>query len=173
VPDTRIIISTRCYLESARYDRVGLKGRIAAVSFEAIDNGYIGARHTWSASASVLRSKGMITPDCEKQIKLIEWFGRCIANTDMHFGNLSFFWDKQDATVRLRLAPVYDMLPMLYAPEKSEIVDRVFKAPLVVEVGIAVELARQFWNDLASHEDVSGEFRKIAADNASLLNEKK
>lgn len=166
VPDTRIILSAnRCYLESARYDRIGLKGRIAAVSLEAIDNGFIGARRTWSASASVLRARGMITPDCEEQIKLVEWFGRCIANTDMHFGNLSFLWDMQGATVRLRLAPVYDMLPMLYAPEKSEIVDRVFKPPLAAKAGIAFELARQFWIDLASRDDVSDIFRRIAAAN--------
>lgn len=168
VPDTRIILSTkRCYLESARYDRVGLKGRIATASFESIDNGFIGARRTWSASASVLRTRGMITSDCEERIKLVEWFGRCIANTDMHFGNLSFFWDIQDATVRLRLAPIYDMLPMLYAPEKSEVVERVFKPPLAAEAGIAVELARQFWNDLASRDDVSDGFRTVAAANTS------
>ena len=170
VPDTRIVLTAkRCYLESARYDRVGPKGRIAAASFEAIDNGFIGARSSWSASASALRAQGMITSDCEEQIKLVEQFGRCIANTDMHFGNLSFFLDMQDAAVKLRLAPIYDMLPMLYAPEKSEVVDRIFKSPLPAEAGKAGELARLFWNDVASRDDVSGGFRKIAAANAALL----
>ena len=168
VPDTRIIISERrCYMESARYDRAGMKGRIAVVSFEAIDNAFIGASRTWSTSASVLRARKMITPECEEQIKLVEWFGRCIANTDMHFGNLSFYWDTQDDKVKLRLAPIYDMLPMLYAPEKSEVVNRVFKPP--VEPGIALEWAHQFWSDLASHKDVSDMFRKIASANAALL----
>lgn len=170
VPDNRIIISAkRCYLESVRFDRAGTKGRIATVSFEAIDNGFIGARRSWSASASVLRIRGMITPMCEAQIKLLEWFGRCIANTDMHFGNLSFFWSRLEGRVSLSLAPIYDMLPMLYAPEKSEIVERPFKAPRAVEAGTALELAHQFWNDLALCDDVSHAFRKIAAANAALF----
>jgi hypothetical protein len=170
VPDNRIILSAkRCYLESTRFDRAGAKGRIATVSFEAIDNGFIGARRSWSTSASVLRAHGMITPVCEAQIKLIEGFGRCIANTDMHFGNLSFFWSKVDDTVSLNLAPIYDMLPMLYAPEKSEIVERTFKPPRAAEADTALELAHQFWKDLALREDVSEAFRKIAAENAALL----
>ena len=170
VPDNQIIVSAkRCYLESARFDRAGAKGRIATVSFEAIDNGFVGARRSWSASAAVLRAHGMITPVCEAQIKLVEGFGRCIANTDMHFGNLSFFWSKMDDTVSLNLAPTYDMLPMLYAPEKSEIVERMFKVPQAVEAATAFELARQFWKALALREDVSEAFRKIASANAALL----
>lgn len=170
VPDNRIIISAkRCYLESARFDRAGAKGRIATVSFEAIDNGFIGARRSWSASASVLRSRGIITLVCEAQIKLLEQFGRCIANTDMHFGNLSFFWSKVDDTISLNIAPIYDMLPMLYAPEKSEIVERMFKPPRAAEADTALELARQFWIDLALRDDVSEAFRKIAAANSALL----
>ncbi len=171
VPDNRIIISAkRCYLESARFDRAGAKGRIATVTFEAIDDGFIGARRSWGASASVLRARGMITPLCEAQIKLLEWFGRCIANTDMHFGNLSFFWSRLEGAVSLNLAPIYDMLPMLYAPEKSEIVERMFKPPRAGEAGAALELAHQFWTDLALRKDVSEVFRKIAAANAALLN---
>ena len=170
VPDNRIVISTkRCYLESTRFDRAGAKGRIATVSFEAIDNGFIGARRSWSASASVLRARGMITPVCEAQIKLLEWFGRCIANTDMHFGNMSFFWSKVDDAINLDLAPAYDMLPMLYAPEKSEIVERMFKPPRAAEAGAELELAQQFWKDLALRDDVSEAFSKIAAANAALL----
>ena len=170
VPETRIIISAkRCYLESARFDRAGTQGRIATVSFEAIDNGFIGARRSWSASASALRSRGMITTECEAQIRLVEDFGKCIANTDMHFGNLSFFWDSLDNTLSLSLAPIYDMLPMLYAPEKSEIVERTFKSPRAAVAGTALELAQQFWKALAMRDDVSEAFRKIAAANAALL----
>jgi len=170
VPDTRIILSAkRCYLESARFDRSGLKGRVATASFEAIDNGFIGARRSWSASASVLRTRGMITPECEVQIKLVERFGRYIANTDMHFGNLSFFWERLAGTLSLSFAPIYDMLPMLYAPEKSEIVERAFKPPQGAGDDIAAELARQFWSGVAARDDVSALFRGIAAANSALL----
>lgn len=170
VPDNRIVISAkRCYLESARFDRSGVKGRIATVSFEAVDNGFVGARRSWSASEAVLRAHKTITAECGAQISLLEWFGRCIANTDMHFGNLSFFWDRLDGTVSLSLAPIYDMLPMLYAPEKSEVVERVFNPPRAAEAGAALELAHQFWNDLAVRDEVSEAFRKIAAENAARV----
>ncbi|MFA6971875.1 MAG: hypothetical protein WC208_10800 [Gallionella sp.] len=59
------------------------------------------------------------------------------------------------------------MLPMLYAPEKSEVVNRVFKPP--VESNIALEWAHQFWSDLAARCDVSDMFREIARANAALL----
>ena len=39
------------------------------------------------------------------------WNGRLIENTDMHLGNRSF-----RVGLPLRLAPTYDMLPMMYAP---------------------------------------------------------
>ena len=171
VPQTRILISgKRCYFESERFDRVGLKGRIGTVSFEAIDNAFIGSRRTWAASAALLLSNGMIDRDCVERIRFVELFGRCIANTDMHFGNLSFYWDAQaDQTVQFKLAPLYDMLPMLYAPEKSEVVHRVFNLPLGSEYGKAGELAYSFWNNVSLHENVSDAFKEIAIANAALI----
>ena len=171
VPQTRIIISgKRCYFESERFDRVGLKGRIATVSFDAIDNAFIGSHRTWAASANVLRSNGMIDRDCEEQIRLVELFGGCISNTDMHFGNPSFYWVALSSqSVRFRLAPLYDMLPMFYAPEKSAVVHRVFNLPLVTEYGKAGELAYSFWNRVSTHENVSDTFKEIAIANAGLL----
>lgn len=170
VPPARIILSEkRCYLESARFDRMGAKGRIAAASFEAIDHAFIGAHRNWSESAGKLHQLGFITAECAAQIKLVEAFGRCIANTDMHFGNLSFLWDNTASTLGFNLAPIYDMLPMLYAPEKSEVVERIFVAPREVASAIAQEAARQFWNELAAHQDVSAGFRQIAEANFNLL----
>jgi len=170
VPDTRIVLSEkRCYLQSARFDRVGAKGRIAAASFDAIDNGFIGAHQNWSASAGKLRALGLITAECEAQVKLVEWFGRCIANTDMHFGNLSFLWNKADEHIQLNLAPIYDMLPMLYAPEKSEVVTRSFVVPQGGGMALAKDAALAFWQELAANPAVSDLFRSIAAENSKLL----
>lgn len=171
IPDSRIIISgKRCYLESLRYDRVGLKGRVATVSMAAIDDAFLGVRRSWSESASLLRAQDMIDSDCEARIKLLERFGRGIANTDMHSGNLSFFWQIQDGALRLRLTPVYDMLPMLYAPEKTEVVDRAFHPPVLTDRDDpTLHLAREFWTSVASRDDVSQEFRAIAAANAAAM----
>jgi HipA-like C-terminal domain len=59
-------------------------------------------------------------------VRLVDTFGSLIANTDRHFGNLAFF-DHYDG--RFRLAPVYDMLPMLYAPEHDQLAARSFAPP--------------------------------------------
>jgi serine/threonine protein kinase HipA of HipAB toxin-antitoxin module len=49
-------------------------------------------------------------------IATIDAFGQYIGNTGMHFGNLSFFVDDVIAP-KIRLAPVYDMLPMMWRPD--------------------------------------------------------
>lgn len=173
VPETRIVQSAaRCYLESERFDRIGLKGRVGVVSFEAIDNAFVGARHSWSASAQDLCTQGMIDAACLAQIQLIEQFGKLIANTDMHFGNMSFYSDMRGERVNFRLAPVYDMLPMLYAPEKSEIVIRNFNPSATSVSETAIEMASEFWNALSERHDISDEFKQIAAQNSKLLAER-
>ncbi|MEX0633795.1 HipA domain-containing protein [Serratia ureilytica] len=43
-------------------------------------------------------------------------FGRVIANSDMHQGNLSFLWITQRPVM---LAPLYDMLPMAFARQAA------------------------------------------------------
>lgn len=55
---------------------------------------------------------GLIDADTHAQVSRLWWFGRLIANTDMHDGNLAF-------KPGLKLAPVYDMLPMGYAPVRG------------------------------------------------------
>ncbi|MGK7521002.1 HipA domain-containing protein, partial [Salmonella enterica] len=59
--------------------------------------------------------QGIIDAVAHQQIEKIWAFGRLIANSDMHAGNLSFYYS--DAP--MALAPVYDMLPMAYAPAAS------------------------------------------------------
>ncbi len=55
------------------------------------------------------------------QIRLLDAFGSLIANADRHFGNVTLF-DEYDGP--FTLAPVYDMLPMLFAPQNEQIVPR-------------------------------------------------
>ena len=169
VPATQILVSPRrCYLESARFDREGLKGRVPTVSFEAIDGAFVGQMRSWSQSAAALRAQGLIDAACEEQVRHIETFGRLIGNSDMHFGNLSFFWQLDGGVVKLQLAPVYDMLPMLYAPEKSEVVERHFSPP-ASPPKLVSDLAFMFWNALSAHPEISDEFRRIAAANARRI----
>jgi HipA-like C-terminal domain len=54
-------------------------------------------------------------------VRFVETFGALIANTDRHMGNLACI-DRYDG--RFELAPIYDMLPMRFAPTHDEIVAR-------------------------------------------------
>lgn len=67
-------------------------------------------------------------------------FGQLIAYTDMHDGNLSFVPGQPGPW----LAPVYDMLPMLYAPQRGvELPERAFtpRLPLPAERASALATA--------------------------------
>jgi len=113
----------------------------------------------WLLPATVLHARGL------------HRFGRFIANSDMHFGNLSFF-PQDDRT--LRLAPGYDMLPMLYAPIGSELHERRF-APPVPEPGqeaswfAAAELVAAYWDAVAVDLRITQAFRTTTAANAVSL----
>lgn len=169
---SRIIQSdTRCYLESERFDRSGGEVRVGVVSFGAIDDEFIGRRCSWGDSAETLYRDGMLDAESVERIRAIEAFGRQIGNTDMHFGNMSFYWRIEGSKPVLSLAPIYDMLPMLYAPEKGEIVNRRLDPPATTGVATRTmaRVARQFWNEVADHGDISGEFKSIAKDNVARL----
>jgi len=89
----------------------------------------------------------------------------------MNFGNVSL----QPAGGNLLvLAPVYDMLPMLYAPVGDEIVAREFD---VTPPDVARErdwtemgaLAGSFWRTVARDNRISSTMREIARDNAHTI----
>jgi len=105
-------------------------------------------------------------------IGLLDAFGALIANTDRHHGNLSLLLHDH----RWRLAPAYDMLPMLYAPVAGEVVHRDFMAqpprPTVQTLAVwprALQLARRFWRNAGDDERIGPDFRAIARANAQGL----
>ena len=108
----------RTYLEVNRFDRVGLGGRVGVTSLSAIDAGFHGALDNWIAAAQRLHQERRIDVQTLDEIRLISSFADLIANTDKHFGNLAFY-DSYDG--RFRLTPVYDMLPMLFAPARRRV----------------------------------------------------
>ncbi|MBK9116567.1 MAG: type II toxin-antitoxin system HipA family toxin YjjJ [Betaproteobacteria bacterium] len=165
---------SRLFLETSRFDRVGAYGRLPVVTLSAMNNEYAGmlpAAGHWLEAAESLAQQRWMLPATVAQVRCLQWFGRFIANTDMHFGNLSFF-PQDDGT--LALAPVYDMLPMRYAPIGSELPARAY-APPVPEPGqeaawfAAAEIAAGYWDTVAADARISGGFRAIAAGNASAL----
>lgn len=152
------------YLELDRFDRVGVEGRSGVTSLLAIDTSLYGQLDNWIAAASRLHRDQRIDAATLEQVRLITTFAMLIANSDRHFGNLSFF-DEYRGT--FRLAPVYDMLPMLFAPEHSRIVARTFVPPEPAAETLSVyaraaELAEEYWQQVAADERISKEFRAIA-----------
>lgn len=159
----------RTFLEVVRFDRVGPHGRIPLCSLDMANGALLGqAGASWPAIAHMLQRKAWLTPDDVERIARLWWFGKLIANTDMHEGNLSFY-------PGLALAPAYDMLPMRYAPLRGgEVADQSFSLalPLPSEIDAwqrAAQAAIIYWQRCASDKRISAPFRKICAANAETV----
>ena len=165
---TRVFeLQGRVFLESERFDRVGQFGRRGLVSLRALDAAHLGlGQGTWAKSARKLHAEKWITAeDCERMIRL-HCFGELIANTDMHWGNLSFFLPEQSP---YPLAPIYDMLPMRFRPSGTgEVVEREFKPtlPKPEDQNAWLEMhphALAFWQRVAEHTKISNDFKVVAS----------
>jgi hypothetical protein len=163
----------RAFLEVVRFDRQGAAGRIGVTSLFAIDTHRYGKLDHWLAAAIRLQADRCITQAALEAVRLLSTFGDLIANTDRHFGNIAFF-DRYDG--HFVLAPVYDMLPMLYAPEHGQLIDRVFVPPPPSAQTFAVyahanTLAWEYWQRIAGDQRVSAAFRATSAANAGAVRE--
>lgn len=159
-------IEARVFLESERFDRIGGTGRRGLVTLRALDAAFIGqGAGTWIQCAERLQASRHITPEDHERIAQLWCFGNLIANTDMHFGNLSFYLG--DA-FPLTLAPCYDMLPMRFRPAPSGEVPQIEFAPKrpLPEHESAWHamhpLAIEFWSSVASDPRISEPFQAIA-----------
>jgi HipA-like C-terminal domain len=167
-----MVAGNRMFLESERFDRMGQRGRIGVVSLAALADHYIGRRDNWIAACMSLKSTGKIQAQDFETVRRAATFGQLIGNTDMHFGNLSFFFAFGR---RLTLAPIYDMLPMIYAPlaGNETLVDD-FEPPLPAASNLDIwrsiaELAEAYWRAVAAHELVSREFSVQASSNVERI----
>ncbi|NOJ80482.1 type II toxin-antitoxin system HipA family toxin YjjJ [Myxococcus xanthus] len=152
------------FLEVERFDRVGERGRKALLSLKAIDNEYLGHEgkgSTWTSAARYLLQSQYISDEDARRIRWLDTFGQLTGNTDRHFGNLSFF---EDGPRRFRLAPAYDMLPMMFAPVGTSIVERSFepRPPTAETLDVwadAAQHALAYWNRLEQTSELSDTFR--------------
>ena len=162
----------RLCLEVTRFDRVGAHGRRGCVTLAAWSDAHDGERDEWPNATERMRQGGWTSADATEQVRSRWWFGRMIGNTDMHFGNLCFFLDE---SLPLALAPSYDMLPMLYRPATSgELVAREFRTPTPTPADFlywkaAAAWAEVYWQRVARHDEISGEFREIAGSNGDAI----
>ena len=107
----------RIYLESVRFDRQGVQGRSSLVSLLVVDMEFAGTGGNWPDVMKVLARLNLVSnEDVYVSEKLYE-YGLKIGNTDMHLGNLSL----EITQTGFKLLPVYDMLPMKYAPVSGEL----------------------------------------------------
>ena len=151
----------RVSLEVKRFDRVGSHGRRGVVSLLAVDAELHGALDTWPKAADRLRRSGWLSEADALRLKVLWWFGKLIANTDLHFGNVSLFLN--DAPP-LELAPAYDMLPMGLAPRgQGEIVPypAIMEPPPPEAADAwlrAAGMASAYWIALGSDQRASRDF---------------
>jgi hypothetical protein len=99
-------------------------------------------------------------------------FGNLIANTDMHRASASFWFTDE---MPFKLAPCYEMLPMLYAPGvQGELGEREF-VPRPPGAGVldvwpdAARAAVEFWHRVTGEPRVSDSFRATAEENRVSL----
>jgi hypothetical protein len=161
----------RMFLEVERFDRVGAEGRVGVVSLLAVDVAHFGMLDNWSRAALRLAHHGLVSPADAQQMRLLDAFAMQIGNTDRHFGNLALY-DRY--TGRHELAPVYDMLPMLFAPQNDQLIERTFAPPDPSAEGLAVwsrarDLAEQYWAMLMADARISGDFRAICEQSLRVL----
>jgi hypothetical protein len=155
-------IGGRQFLEVERFDRIGVRGRRALLSLGAIDNEYFGHLDTWTLAARRLLAARLIDEEDARRMRWLDAFGQLIGNSDRHFWNLSFFAEDDG---RFRLAPVYDMLPMLFAPVEGELIERRFEpAPPTADTldvwSQAARCAVSYWERLVEWTELSAEFRE-------------
>jgi hypothetical protein len=165
----------RTFLEVERFDRHGDFGRSPVCTWAALDAALFGmAGEGWNKSAARMLAERYIGADTQANISRLWHFGRLIANSDMHEGNLAFV-PGGTGKPPLELAPAYDMLPMLYAPVRGvELPQREFAPalPLPAERAdwlAAADAAIEFWSLAAADERIGADFRAICRVNGREL----
>lgn len=160
----------RTLLESQRFDRVGERGRLPAVSLRMVDAEFGGEPRSWTSAAQALHAARLLDDTSFRNILWLETFGAWIGNSDRHLGNIALRPEGQ----HFSLYPAYDMLPMAYAPRAGELPEIVLRPPLrSVLNGPVWEPTRvaavDFWSALADDAQLSDAFRAISAANAATL----
>ena len=161
------IVSTagRTFLEVIRFDRTPCLGRKGMVSLDAVSNEFVGHNKAWDEQAQSLFALKKITKADYQTMLQVFAFGRLIANEDMHNGNISFFLADDFS---LSLAPIYDMLPMCFAPTThGEVVEREIKIAQATELTqgiwpIVLVWAKYYWLQVSEDARISDAFRAIA-----------
>jgi hypothetical protein len=162
----------RLFLEVQRFDRTAL-GRRGVVALDALDHEFVGlgGHGQWEPICRSLVEQGLLGAGELSRVRKAVLFGQLIANSDMHPGNLAFFCRGQRVG---ELAPIYDMLPMAYAPLQGHLVERDYTPVLPSSASGEVfsqvcSVAIAYWEQVANHALISVPFAELAGRNAELL----
>lgn len=158
------------YLEVDRFDRVGRLGRRGVISLYAINGHYLGDDFDdWSRASRRILNEPSLSMDAGHVDRMVwlDTFGDLIGNTDRHFGNFCFFADEA-RRLALSPTPVYDMLPMVFAPTDGNLVERRFtpRPPNALNLHLwheAANHALKYWSRLCEEDGLSISFRCISA----------
>jgi hypothetical protein len=185
----------RTFLEVERFDRHGELGRSPLCSLGTLNAALLGdGSSDWTHLAQRLEGQGWLDAADKQRIERLWWYGRLIANSDMHLGNLSLrpvvrqlqqalthgadVGRRTVATQGLEAAPLYDMLPMLYAPLAGGEVPppREFTPPLPLPAQrrvwlVACAAALEFWRRASLVPSISEGFRAICRANRDRLDD--
>jgi hypothetical protein len=135
------------------------------VSLGAIDNEHLGVGGDWIAVvAQLVGPPFLLSPEDRRRVRWLDTFGQLIGNTDRHPGNLAFLAAPGGA---LRLAPSYDMLPMILAPSAETLVQRRFvpAPPASANFDVwpdAASWAGRFWGEVAAQPLLTDAVRRFA-----------
>lgn len=156
------------FLESARFDRLGVRGRTAVISLAGIHDNLA---DPWALAAVALKEAGRLSAEDARHVCWLDAFGALIANTDRHQYNISFFTDGK----HLRLAPAYDQVSMLYAPTgDGQVPARVFTLPHATAHTLDVwenarDAARHFWAQGSQDRRLSADAQLFCTNNLKLF----
>ena len=160
--------SSYLFLESERFDRVGVRGRVAVLSLAAVHDD---AADSWARAAALLRNAGRLAEEDARRLRWLDAFGALIANIDRHQYNIVFF--PEGST--LRLAPAFDQVSMLYAPSADgQVPSRIFPLPHATADTLDVwddarMAAREFWERASDDGCLSDDVRSFCAVNVKTL----
>ncbi len=156
------------FLESERFDRSGLRGRIAVLSLAAVHDDLA---DSWARAAISLKDARRLSDEDAQRLCWLDAFGALIANTDRHQYNILFFTEGS----HLRLAPAFDQVSTLYAPTADgQVPPRGLMLPHATANTLEVwedarEAARQFWERGSEDMRLSDDARMFCASNMKLF----
>ena len=160
--------TSHCFLESERFDRVGVRGRVAVLSLAAAHDD---PTENWARAGVRLREAGRLSDDDARRLCWLDAFGALIANSDRHQYNVLFF----TSGGRLTLAPAFDQVSMQYAPSADgQVQSRVMPLPHQTADTLdvwddAYSAACEFWLQAANDSRLSEDMRQVCRANLNAL----